>query len=103
MKPRPQISPISDAFDLGDQFTKRRAWKFPDIDFHFQETRRASDSSSGKPDNFSTDGFHRLSSRYITKETSRAFVADAIIFGMIVGVSAWPIISMIQALVHLFR
>ncbi len=103
MKPKSQIRPISDAFDLGDQFTTRRAWKFPDIDFHFQETRHANGGSSGKPDNFSTDGFHRLSSRYIARETSRAFVADAIIFGMIVAVSAWPIISMIGAIAPLFR
>ncbi|PYI91296.1 MAG: hypothetical protein DMF03_03435 [Verrucomicrobia bacterium] len=103
MKPRSQISSVSHVFDLGDRFTARRARKFPGIECHFQEPRQTNGGSSGKPDNFSTDGFHRLSSRYITKETSRAFVADAIIFGMIVGVSAWPIISMIQALVHLFR
>jgi hypothetical protein len=103
MKPRPQISSISQAFDLGDQFATRRAWEFPAIDSHFQETRHANGGSSGKPDNFSTDGFHRLSGRYIARETSRAFVADAIIFGMIVVVSAWPIISMIRALAHLFH
>ena len=101
MKPRPQISSISHPFNVGDRFATRRAWKFPEIDFHFQETRHARGGSSGKPDDFSTDGFHRLSSRYITRETSRVFVADAIIFGMIVAVSAWPIISMIQALAHL--
>src|SRR5436190_3327573 len=103
MRPRPQISPTSDAFDIGDRFPMHHPRKFPEIDFHFQETRYPSGGSSGKPDNFSTDGFHRLSSRYITKETKRAFIADAIIFGMIVAVSAWPIISMIRALSHLLR
>jgi hypothetical protein len=103
MKPRPQISPTSHAFDIGDRFTMHDARKFPEIDFHFQETRHASGGSSGKPDSFSTEGFHRLSSHYIARETSRAFVADAIIFGLIVAVSAWPIISMIRALSHLLR
>jgi hypothetical protein len=101
MKPRPQISSISHVFDIGDRFMTRRAWKFPEVDFHFQEPRHASGGSSGNPDHISTEGFHRLSSRYIARETSRAFVADAVIFGMIVAVSAWPIISMIRALAHL--
>ena len=88
---------------MGDQFTPRRAWKFPEIDFHFQDTRHANGGPSGKPDNFSTDGFHRFSSRYITRETNRHFLTDALVFGVIVGVSAWPIVSMIRAIAPLFR
>jgi len=104
MKPRPQISPISHDLTIGDRFPARRSGKFPDIDFHFQETPRENPGFSGKtPRKFNSAGFHRLSSRYIARETNRHFVTDAVVFGVIVGVSAWPIISMIRAIAPLFR
>jgi len=63
MKPRPQISPISHEFDMGDHITARRSGKFPDIDFRFQETPQENPGFSGKaPKKFSAAGFHRLSS-----------------------------------------
>jgi len=104
MKPRPQISPISHDFGMGDRFTTRPARKFPEIDFHFQETPHQNEGFSGKaPRKFSAAGFHRLSSRYIARETNRHFLTDALVFGVIVGVSAWPIVSMIRAIAPLFR
>ena len=104
MKPRPQISPISHEFDMGDHITARRSGKFPDIDFRFQETPQENPGFSGKaPRKFSAAGFHRLSSRYIARETNRHFLTDALVFGVIVGVSAWPIVSMIRAIAPLFR
>jgi len=104
MKPRPKISPISHDVAIGDRFTTRPARKFPDLDFRFQETPRENPGFSGKaPRKFYSAGFHRLSSRYIARETNRHFVTDAVVFGVIVGVSAWPIISMIRAIAPLFR
>jgi len=104
MKPRSQISLISHDFATGDRVTTRRSGKFPEIDFHFQETPRENPGFSGKgPRKFNSAGFHRLSSRYIARETNRHFLADAAVFGVIVGVSAWPIISMIRAIAPLFR
>ena len=104
MKPRPQISPISHEFGMGDRITARRSGKFPDIDFRFQETPQENPGFSGKaPKKFSAAGFHRLSSRYIARETNRHFLTDALVFGVIVGVSAWPIVSMIRAIAPLFR
>ena len=104
MKPRPQISPISHDFTMGDRVTTRHRGKFPDIDFHFQETPHQNEGFSGKaPRKFSAAGFHRLSSRYIARETNRHFLTDALVFGVIVGVSAWPIVSMIRAIAPLFR
>ena len=89
---------------MGDHITARRSGKFPDIDFRFQETPQENPGFSGKaPKKFSAAGFHRLSSRYIARETNRHFVTDALVFGVIVGVSAWPIISMIRAIAPLFR
>ena len=89
---------------MGDRITARRSGKFPDIDFRFQETPQENPGFSGKvPKKFSAAGFHRLSSRYIARETNRHFVTDALVFGVIVGVSAWPIVSMIRAIAPLFR
>ena len=104
MKPRPQISPISHDFAMGDRVTTHRSEKFPEIDFHFQEIPRENPGFSGNaPRKFYSAGFHRLSSRYIARETNRHFVTDALVFGVIVGVSAWPIVSMIRAIAPLFR
>ena len=42
--------------------------------------------------------FRDLSSEFLATEMKRDYVAEACFFAIIVGVSAWPIVSMIQAL-----
>jgi hypothetical protein len=39
-----------------------------------------------------------LSSRFLATETKRDYVLEALCFVIMVGVSAWPIVSMVQAL-----
>jgi len=102
MKSISQVSPCWKHFDT---FSMRHHHKFPKIDFYFQETApEGAGSSGGEWRRFaSPGGFHQVSGHYIARETNRHFVADAIVFGMIITVSAWPIISMIRALPQLFR
>lgn len=47
--------------------------------------------------------FRDLSSEYLGAETKRNYVAEAFFFAIIVGVSAWPIVTMLQALSHLMK
>ena len=104
MKPTFQISPIWKAIDNGSRFGGHER-KFPEIDFDFHGTARgmAGSSSYCSPNSRSAGSFHRLGTRYLARETGRDFVADAVAFGMIVAVSAWPIILMIHALAEMFH
>ena len=48
-------------------------------------------------------GFRDLSKEFLSTETKRNYVAEVLFFAIIVGVSAWPIVAMVQALGHLIR
>jgi hypothetical protein len=47
--------------------------------------------------------FRDLSSEFLTTEMKRDYVAEALFFAIIVGVSAWPIVSMFQAMQQLAK
>jgi hypothetical protein len=47
--------------------------------------------------------FRELSNEFLGAETKRDYVAEAFFFAIIVGVSAWPIVTMVQALSHLMK
>ena len=46
-------------------------------------------------------GFRAISNEFLGAETKRNYVAEVLFFAVIVGVSAWPIVSMLQALARL--
>jgi hypothetical protein len=48
-------------------------------------------------------GFRDLSNEFLGAETKRTYVAEVLLFAVIVGVSAWPIVSMVQALAQLAK
>jgi hypothetical protein len=48
-------------------------------------------------------GFRDLSNEFLGAETKRNYVAEVLFFAIIVGVSAWPIVSMVQALARLMK
>ena len=48
-------------------------------------------------------GFRDLSNKFLGAETTRNYVAEVLFFAIIVGVSAWPIISMVQAMARLIK
>ena len=47
--------------------------------------------------------FRDLSNEFLGAETKRNYVAEAFFFAIIVGVSAWPIVTMVQALSQLMK
>jgi hypothetical protein len=47
--------------------------------------------------------FRDLSNEFLGAETKRDYVAEAFFFAIIVAVSAWPIITMVQTLSHLMK
>ena len=48
-------------------------------------------------------GFRNLSYEFLGAETRRNYVAELFFFAIIVGVSVWPIASMVQALGELLK
>jgi hypothetical protein len=48
-------------------------------------------------------GFRDLSNEFLGAETTRNYVAEVLFFAIIVGVSAWPIVSMVRALAQFMK
>ena len=47
--------------------------------------------------------FHKLSSEFLGGETSRDYVAELLFFILITGIAAWPVVSMLIAVVRMIR
>ncbi len=47
--------------------------------------------------------FHKLSSEFLGGETSWDYVAELLFFILITGIAAWPVVSMLIAVIRLIR
>lgn len=47
--------------------------------------------------------FHKLSSEFLGAERSRHYVAELLFFILITGLAAWPILSMLIAVIRMIR
>ena len=75
-------------------------------DYHFQAPTREvqSDGSSRKVTRpIFAPGFRDLSNEFLGAETKRNYVAEVLFFAIIVGVSTWPIVSMVRALAEFVK
>jgi hypothetical protein len=48
-------------------------------------------------------GFRDLSNEFLGAETKRDYVAEVLFFAIIVGVSTWPIVSMVRTLAEFVK
>jgi len=92
MKPTPQIS-----------HNQRGHRSFPLTDYSFQTTADAESSSPAALPARKAPAFHKLSSEFFATEMSRDYVTQFLLFTLIGGISAWPIISMLLAVTRLVR
>ena len=92
MKPTPQISPKQHA-----------SRNFPLTDYSFQATVDAKSGSSPVVPAKKAPAFHKLSSEFFAAETSRDYIAELLFFILITGISGWPIISTLVAIIRLIR
>jgi hypothetical protein len=90
MKPTPQISPGQHA-------------GFPLTDYNFQATADARPTSSPIVSRKKLRAFWKVSSEFFDVEMSRDYVLELLLFILITGISAWPIISAIVAVTRLVR
>ena len=101
MKPTPQISSKErNSQSEGREPSKSRS--FPSTDYNFQVTGHACGGvSTLSPEKLRT--FRRLSSEFFGAETARDYATELLLFALITGISAWPIISALVAVTRLVR
>jgi hypothetical protein len=91
----------------GESRGLRAHGSFPLTDYQFRSTadaRSVAAFAPGKTSHVSeVKNFRKLSSEFLGDETTRDYVKEAILFTIIVAISAWPIIQMVGALARLVR
>ncbi len=92
MKPILQINP--------NQHASRN---FPLTDYSFQATVDAKSGSSAVVPAKKAPAFHKLSSEFFGAETSRDYFAELSFFILIAGIAAWPVMSMLIAVIRMIR
>ena len=105
MKPATQITRQPTRLDDARSSSRRRSTQLQtDCNFHAPATEVR---SAGRPRKITkpsfAPGFRELSNEFLGAETRRSYVAEAVFFAIIVAVSAWPIVSMLQALAFLTK
>jgi hypothetical protein len=90
MKPTPQIS-------------QNRHTGFPSMDYNFQATGDPESSCSSVYPAKKSPPFHRLSSEFFGEESYRDYVTNFLVFSVLGLITAWPIMSMLIAVIRLLR
>ena len=82
---------------------RRSHQSFPLTDYNYRPTAEAEAiSTAGRPA-IKSPAFHKLSSEFFGAETSRDYVAELLFFILITCLAAWPIMSMLIAVVRMIR
>ena len=103
MKPTSHISRHSGCSD-GERSSAQSHSRQPLTDYHFHASEFPSGGKDGRPSSrVFAPGFRNLSYEFLGAETRRSYVVEALFFAIIVGVSVWPIASMVQALGELLK
>jgi hypothetical protein len=106
MKPKPYIS-IDERDSRRDSRARRDRQSSPLMDCFYQSNANPGGSSSpisGEAFRVSKlRMFRKLSSDFFGAEAGRNYVAELVVFSLIAGVAAWPIISMIVALYRMIK
>src|SRR2546430_8366536 len=86
-----------------DNRARRLHQSFPLTDYNYRPTAEAEAiSTAGRPA-IKSPAFHKLSSEFLGAETSRDYVAELLFFILITCLAAWPIMSMLIAVVRMIR
>ena len=100
MKPMPQISTLPKS-SRQDRVSLRHKPRSPWTDYNFQAMVR---EHSGDEDSLSdispSEGrpsFRDISREFLNEETHQGFCAELFLFGVIVVISAWPLLALVEA------
>jgi hypothetical protein len=86
-----------------DNRARRSHESFPLTDYSYHPTAESQVNSSALWRTTKSPAFHKLSSDFLGGETSRDYVAELLFFIVITGLAAWPIMSMLIAVIRLIR
>ena len=87
----------------GDNRARRDHQSFPLTDYNYHPTAESQVNSSARWRTTKSPAFHKLSSEFLGGETSRDYVAELFFFILITGLAAWPIMSMLVAVIRMIR
>ena len=86
-----------------DDRAPRSHQSFPLTDYNYHPTAKSQVNSSARWRATKSPAFHKLSSEFLGGETSRDYVAELLFFILITGIAAWPVVSMLIAVVRMIR
>jgi hypothetical protein len=86
-----------------DNRTRHSHQSFPLTDYNYHPTAESQVNSSARWRATKSPAFHKLSSEFLGGETSRDYVAELLFFILITGLAAWPIMSMLVAVIRMIR
>ena len=73
------------------------------MDYNYHPTAETHVNSSVGWRPTKSPAFHKLSSEFLDGETSRDYLAELLFFIVITGLAAWPIMSMLIAVIRMIR
>jgi hypothetical protein len=86
-----------------DNRARRGHQSFPLTDYNYRPTAETQFSPAADRPATKAPAFHKLSSEFLGGETSRDYVAELLFFILITGLAAWPVMSMLIAVIRLIR
>jgi hypothetical protein len=86
-----------------DNRARRSHKSLPLTDYNYHPTAESQVNSATSWRATKSPAFHKLSSEFLGGETSRDYLAELLFFIVITGLAAWPIMSMLIAVIRLIR
>ena len=86
-----------------DNRARRSHQSFPLTDYNYHPTAESPVNSSAGQPAIKSPAFHKLSSEFLGGETSRDYIAELLFFILIAGIAAWPVMSMLIAVIRMIR
>ena len=82
---------------------RRGRQSFPLTHYNYHATAEAEAISPAGRRAIKSPAFHKISSEFLGAETTRDYVAELLFFILITGLAAWPVMSMLIAVIRLIR
>ena len=102
MKPRLQIND-KQRRSRRDNRELRSHQSFPLTDYNYRPTAEGEAMPTAGRPAIKAPAFHELSSKFFGAETSRDYVTELLFFILITGIAAWPVVSILIAVIRLIR
>jgi hypothetical protein len=102
MKPTPQINRNQQRSSRHGNRARRSNRRLLPTDYNYRSTAETPVSSSAGRPATKSPAFHKISSEFFA-ETSRDSIAELSFFILITGIAAWPVMSMVIAVIRLIR